>query len=149
MMLALICDPPAVPVKLIGAFVIVKPDVATQVLTVTVPGATPPLELTLTLLVAVPAGPEGNVRLLGDKATVGATPAVCASNAPISLPSDVLVMPCRSTGRAEPRWSEVAPELLPRSSAGLPTSKAWVLVVPPLFCNTPSSGFSGAAAVPA
>ncbi len=50
-------------------------------------------------------------------------------------------------GRATPRWSvagQVA--LLAVLIAGLPASRAWVSVAPPLLANGPSSGSTGLAA---
>ena len=76
-----------------------------------------------------------------------------ASNAPISVPSPPAALATVvSTVRANPvpRWSVITPDpvLLPLSSAGLPPSRAWVGVVPPLFANKPSCGLRGAAPVP-
>ena len=66
------------------------------------------------------------------------------SNAPISTVP--LLM------RGSPRWSAVSPAgmraLLPASRAGLPGSRAWVCVGPPLLARTASRGLMGAAAVP-
>src|SRR5215208_2743545 len=53
--------------------------------------------------------------------------------------------PC---GRATPRWSVVAPKESPLSMAGLPASKAWVFVGPPLSARGPSLGSRGLSVVP-
>src|SRR5688572_8849210 len=69
---------------------------------------------------------------------------VGASYAPIS--QIAVPFPSPSTGRATPRWSRLftggaAHTLLsPASIAGLPGSRAWVWVGPPLFARGASSG---------
>lgn len=67
-------------------------------------------------------------------------PAPFAPQTPISAPSAMLAIPDKSTGRLNPRWSEVAPKACPASNAGLPASKACVWVVPPLLASGPSCG---------
>src|SRR5262245_8795102 len=69
------------------------------------------------------------------------------SNAPISARG--LPVPSPSRGRATPRWSVAgAAALSPLSMAGLPTSRACVLVGQPLLARGPSLGSMGASAVP-
>src|SRR5262249_10215936 len=57
--------------------------------------------------------------------------------------------PSPSRGRSPPRWSVAgAPVLSPRSMAGLPASRACVLVGPPLLASSPSCGSSGSLKAP-
>ena len=65
------------------------------------------------------------------------------SKAPISVPSPLaaLARAGLSTGRATPRWSVDKPAIgRPWSRAGLPASKEWVLVGPPLSASGASNG---------
>src|SRR5439155_21469419 len=80
---------------------------------------------------------DGVASGVGD--AVGAVVPAGASNAPIS--QTAIPSPSPSTGRATPRWSVAGQAALsPASIAGLPGSRACVLVGPPLSANGPSSG---------
>ena len=58
-------------------------------------------------------------------------------------------LPSFLRGKPAPRWSVGGTlALSPASMAGLPASRAWVLVGPPLFASGPSFGSIGLAAVP-
>lgn len=77
----------------------------------------------------------GDAVLVGDAVAVGEGLGYDDSYAPISHPA--------CCGRVVPRWSmagQSVPLLLPVSIAGLPESRAWVCVDPPLFANGPSCG---------
>src|SRR5439155_14516169 len=65
----------------------------------------------------------------------------CTSNAPMST------IPSTTRAKPAPRWSnslvgKVGTGLGPVLMAGLPASRAWVSVGPPLFCSGPSNGLA-------
>ncbi len=93
--------------------------------------------------VAVKVGVAVNV---GVGVGVGGT-GMSYSKAPMS--QIALVSPSPSCGRVTPRWSVVSQlDGLPASMAGLPGSRAWVSVLPPLSASAPSSGSMGEAMLP-
>src|SRR5215831_412417 len=97
------------------------------------------LAVTVKLTVAVVLPGSLTVTMLPGQVTVGVAPAL-NSVAPMSTWAQTL------RGNPGPRWSVVrlngSPSTVssPASMAGLPASRAWVKVGPPLFCSGPSLG---------
>ena len=74
----------------------------------------------------------------------GRAPRTYRSNAPMSTTAMPLPLPSFLRGKPKPRWSVGGtPALSPASMAGLPASRAWVLVGPPLLASGPSFGSIG------